>query len=164
VGIVHTMSTRVAGTAELQTPPRGPRGVLPAALALVLFALLTTLVASRSGPSLPSVQATPLSVHELAFRDRADGAVIVTFPGALPARSVVLAPGTHNFIRGVMRGLARDRKARGVGSSEVFRLIQRNDGRLELEDPATGRLISLESFGPTNRAEFHALINPAPGT
>lgn len=164
MGLVHAMSARLARTAEIKTPHRGPRGALPAALALVLFALMATLIASRSGPSRQYAQGTPLFVHELAFRDRADGAVVVTYPGAQPERSIVLAPGTHNFIRGVMRGLARDRKARGIGSSAAFRLIQQSDGRLELEDPATGRLVSLESFGPTNRAEFHALIHPASGT
>ena len=156
------MSKSTPHTAVLAPARRGPRGALPAAIALVLFVLLATLIASRTEPTLRSVQDSPLSTHQLVFHDRSDGAVVVTFPGAQLERRIVLAPGTHNFIRGVMRGLARDRRARGVGAEAVFQLTQWRDGRLELADPATGRRIPLESFGPTNLAEFRALIHPSP--
>ena len=156
------MSQSPPHTGVLEPAHRGPRGALPAALGLVLFVLLATLIASRTSPTTRSVQAPPLSTHQLVFHDRPDGAVVVTFPGAQLERPIVLAPGTHNFIRGVMRGLARDRRARGVGSEAVFQLRQWRDGRLELADPTTGRRIPLESFGPTNVAEFRALIQPSP--
>jgi len=32
--------------------------------------------------------------------------------------------------------------------------VARTDGRITLMDPATGQRIDLESFGPTNTAEF----------
>lgn len=156
MGFVHPVSTHSAHSAH--TPK-----ALPAALALVVFAVVATWLASLADGPDTTVTVQPLSTHAVAFQDRSDGAVVVTFPDAAPARDpVVLAAGTHNFIRGVMRGLARERKARDIGPTTAFRLIQWADGRLELEDPATRRRIPLESFGPTNLAEFRALIKATP--
>ncbi len=39
-----------------------------------------------------------------------------------------------------------------------FRLSAWSDGRLTLEDPATGRAVDLEAFGPTNEATFVRLL------
>ena len=66
----------------------------------------------------------------------------------------VLAPGTNGFVRGVMRGLARDRKLLGVGHDDAFKLVRWADGRLSLEDPTTGRNIALEPFGADNSRVF----------
>jgi putative photosynthetic complex assembly protein len=70
----------------------------------------------------------------------------------------VLAPGTNGFIRGVLRGLARDRRSRGISQEPAFRLAQWPDGRLSLEDLATGKRIELGSFGATNRAAFAQIL------
>ena len=43
--------------------------------------------------------------------------------------------------------------------SSRFGLIGRADGRLTLEDPATGRRVDLESFGPTNAAVFAQILD-----
>ena len=72
-----------------------------------------------------------------------------------------VAPGTNGFLRGTMRGLARERKRQGIGPELPFRLIGRADGRLTLEDPGTGRRVDLESFGPTNAAVFAQLMASA---
>ena len=78
---------------------------------------------------------------------------------------VVLSPGDlkdkRGFVRGVMRGLARDRISRHIGEAPPFRLSQARDGELWLQDTATGRLIDLESFGVTNRAAFLDLLHSA---
>ena len=66
--------------------------------------------------------------------------------------------GANGFLRGTLRGLARERKRQGVGAEQPFRLIGRADGRLTLEDPATGRRVDLESFGPTNAAVFAQML------
>ena len=39
-----------------------------------------------------------------------------------------------------------------------FRLTRWSDGRLSLDDPATGRRIELDAFGPTNTAVFAHLM------
>ena len=70
----------------------------------------------------------------------------------------MLPPGTNGFIRGVLRGLARDRKLQRIGTEPPFRLTRWVDGRLSLDDPATGRRIELGAFGPTNAAAFAGLL------
>ena len=69
----------------------------------------------------------------------------------------VVAPGTNGFLRGVLRGLARERKLERSAIEPPFRLTRWADGRLSLEDPATGRRIDdLEAFGPTNDGGLRA--------
>jgi len=89
---------------------------------------------------------------------RADGALVIddTVRGSVAA---VLPHGTNNgFIRGVLRGMARDRLLRGVGRTEPFRLTLFADGALTLFDPSTARNIELGSFGPTNKQSFADLL------
>jgi putative photosynthetic complex assembly protein len=75
----------------------------------------------------------------------------------------ILAPGTNGFVRGVLRGLARERKLGGMGEGPPFRLIRWDDGRLSLRDLATGRQIELVSFGPTQLETFTKLLRSAGG-
>lgn len=93
---------------------------------------------------------------DLRFEDR-DGAVVVL--AADTGREVaVLAPGTNGFIRGVLRGLARERRMTGTGREPPFQLVRRTDGHLTLVDPTTGREIGLDAFGPTNVEAFAKLL------
>ena len=70
----------------------------------------------------------------------------------------VLAPGTNGFVRGVLRGLVRERRADRVGPQPPFRLTRWADGRLSLDDPSTGRHVDLEVFGPTNSGAFAQIL------
>jgi putative photosynthetic complex assembly protein len=69
-----------------------------------------------------------------------------------------VSPGTNGFLRGTMRGLARERKREGVSPELPFLMIGRSDGKLTLEDPGTGRRVDVGSFGPTNAAVFAAIM------
>ena len=62
------------------------------------------------------------------------------------------------FIRGVMRGLARERRMHGHGAQAPFRLTRYVDDQLSLVDMATGRIIELNGFGHTNVAAFNRLL------
>jgi putative photosynthetic complex assembly protein len=141
-----------------------PRGALIAAAALVGFSLVSTtavrIVRLNAPAPAPVVDPSPALSADLLFSDRADGAIVVQKGGG---RTLVatLAPGTNGFVRGVMRGLARDRISRHIGEAPPFRLSQARDGRLSLLDTATGRLIDLESFGVSNRAVFLDLLHSA---
>jgi putative photosynthetic complex assembly protein len=73
-----------------------------------------------------------------------------------------LEPGQENFIRGVLRSFARERRSLGVGHQEPFRLARHADGRLTIEDTSTGRLIDLRAFGPTNSGAFARLLSAEP--
>jgi len=135
-----------------------PRAALLAAAALLTLALVSAAATRIAGDYVmerpPGVAAAN---SDLRFADRNDGAVVVT---RVPDGSTiaVLEPGTNGFVRGVLRGLARERRFRGVGAEEPFRLTRWADGRLSLKDPATGRNIELRAFGPTNEAAFARLL------
>ena len=137
-----------------------PRGALRSVLLLLAFALVATAIGRLAGPpAVGEIQAAPQQSRQFTFADRGDGAVLVT--DMEDGRVFVLEHGTHNFIRGVMRGLNRERRRRSLDAAAPFRLTRWDQGQLSLEDPATGRRIELAAFGPTNLQEFAALL-PAP--
>lgn len=142
---------------------RIPRGVLLGAAALIGFALVSTTAARVSGTGtaeVPAAAGPPAASLDLRFEDRADGGVTVRDAGSGEIVDV-LSPGTNGFVRGVMRALARERRAHEIGPSPAFRLSSFEDGRLSLEDPTTGRRIELTAFGPTNRDAFARLLDGA---
>jgi putative photosynthetic complex assembly protein len=144
-----------------------PRGAVASAAVLVCTALaLTGLV--RLGvlnrEAVPdtvrvAMHVAPSVTRTLTFADRGDGAVVVRDVATGENVRVLLdgVPG-NGFIRGVMRGMARDRRARGVGMAPPFDLTLWRNGTLSLTDKTTGRAIELGSFGPDNRAAFAALL------
>jgi putative photosynthetic complex assembly protein len=137
---------------------RFPRPALIGAATLVGVALLSSSVARVTGIGTTQMpDAAVVESRELLFEDRADGAVAVHDAGDGEVVAV-LAPGTNGFVRGAMRGLARERKRQEVGVTPPFRLIRWSDGRLSLQDPTTGREIYLEAFGPTNADSFAQLL------
>ena len=139
-----------------------PRGALLGAAALVALTLVLAATARVSGVGLTRMpEADPVVVRELRFGDRADGAVVIS---DWRTREVitVLPPGTNGFTRGVMRGMARERRSMDIDSAPPFRLTRWSDGRLSLEDPSTGRRIELDAFGPTNTAAFANLLGAPP--
>jgi putative photosynthetic complex assembly protein len=143
-----------------------PRAALIAVATLLCATLLLIAVARRAtlDPAGNAPQAADvIQVHAeaaLNFADRADGAVIVS--DAADGKVVaVLQPGTHGFVRGVLRGLARDRRMQGIGARQPFVLTQWGDGRLTLRDSATGRTIDLRAFGTAQTAAFAAILNAA---
>ncbi len=99
-----------------------------------------------------------VEARSLRFTDRADGALVIDDTGR-GTTAAVLPHGVNNgFIRGVLRGMARDRKLRDVGPAAPFVLTLYADDALTLSDPATGRAVELGSFGPTNRQSFADLL------
>ena len=135
-----------------------PRGALLGAAALVGFALLSATTARLTGVGTTQMPAAVAAEsRELRFEDRADGSVAV-YEAPDDELVDVLAPGTNGFVRGALRGLARERKRQDLGPQPPFRLTLWVDGRLSLEDPSTGRQIDLEASGPTNREAFARLL------
>lgn len=141
-------------TADRRFPP----GVLIGASVLIAFSMLATGLARLSGVLTNYVPAAAaVESRELRFEDRADGAVLVSEAGS--GRIVdVLAPGTNGFVRGVLRGFARERRREDLGTAPPFLLTRWSDGRLSIEDAATHVRIELIAFGPTNVAAFARLL------
>lgn len=133
-----------------------PRGPLLALGGLVLAVLAAVSAVRLSGMPISTPDAPAAVTRQLRFEDRPDGSIVVI--DAVQGRVVQTITGQAGFIRGTLRGLARQRKLEGIGPERPFELIGRADGRLTLIDPATNRRVDLESFGPTNSAEFARLL------
>jgi len=138
------------------------------ALLLIGASLVFTILAV-AGARVFGLQSSYVSVAEavverqLFFEDRTDGSIAVIDAGTGDTIERV-APGTNGFLRGVLRGLASERKRQGLGPEVPFVLRARQDGRLTLDDTTTRRQIDIKSFGPTNAAVFERLLiqrNPA---
>jgi putative photosynthetic complex assembly protein len=145
-----------------QTHPisRAPRLPLAAIGVLLLSAVLGTAAVRWSGASpVQRADAATLRTVNLHVEDRDDGAIVVRDADSGVVRGTV-APGTQGFLRSTLRGLVRERRRQGLGPQQPFQLLGRADGRLTLLDPATGRRIDLESFGPTHAAVFAQFITP----
>ena len=153
----------------LRRPPTGtpapdsfPRWFLLGAAALVLFSLASVGLVRLTGNGPDQRRAAEPSAAErpLRFEDRPDGSIAVVDgrTGAL----VASVQGEQGFLRGALRALSRERRARGLGPEQPFQLIARPDGRLTLVDPVTDQRIDLESFGPANAGKFASLLAPAP--
>ena len=130
-----------------------------AAIGVLLVAVLLAVGASRwLAAAAETDDASPVVAERLLrFEDRADGGIDV-IDARLGSRIDTVAPGSNGFLRSAMRGLVRERKRQGIGDDLPFRLVGHADGRLTLEDPATGRLVDIGSFGPANSAVFVQLM------
>ena len=73
-----------------------------------------------------------------------------------------LGTGKTTLVRGVLRGMARERRSMGIGAGPPCRLERSANGLLTLVDPAVGRRISLDPFGPTNAGAFARLLHDSP--
>jgi putative photosynthetic complex assembly protein len=123
-----------------------------AGLVVITFAAVAIVRLTGIGADAPPLAET-VAVRELRFEDRPAGGVAV-YDARDGALVEVLAPGGDGFVRGAMRSMARERRSHGIGAEPAFRLSAHADGRLTLEDLATGRRIDLAAFGPTNAGAF----------
>ncbi len=143
-----------------------PKGILLGAAAMI-GVTLAFVTAVRTGvvegpETAPAVRirehVATVASRQFGFTDRADGALVAT-DIATGRMAMTVAPGSNSgFIRGVLRGLARERKLHEVGHEPPFAVTQWANGDLTLTDTATGRIIELGSFGPDNRASWAKLL------
>jgi putative photosynthetic complex assembly protein len=124
---------------------------------VIIIVLLLVFINSRDLSAVREPDASPVKVLQLRFEDRPDGSIAVI--DYKSGKQIDAVQGEAGFVRGTLRGLAQERKRRGLDSGPPFELIYRADGRLTLSDTATGRLVDLESFGPTNASTFFKLLN-----
>jgi putative photosynthetic complex assembly protein len=128
-------------------------------IGMAVLVLLTVLLAGTArmwgGPGRPA-DGPALISRELRFADMPDGGVEVT--DGRGGRVAILEPGTNAFVRGALRALTRDRRRDELGPHTPFRLTAWQDGRLTLDDPATGHRVDLRAFGQTNAEAFGRLL------
>lgn len=144
---------RQAARHPLQRPQR-----LLAGAGLLIGALLLLALPGHRAPVDPAQAGIrPVAQRDLRIADRADGAILVA--DARSGRVLEEVPaGGEGFLRGAMRGLARERLRAGAGPEAPFRLSAWPDGRLTLEDSATGQIMELHAFGRGNAEAFLKLL------
>ena len=125
-------------------------------LAFGVFAAFIAWVITQSQQIARYPDAPAKMIKQLRFEDRPDGAIAVVDYQTKQQVDVII--GEAGFVRGALRTLAQERKRREIGSEPPFELIARQDGRLTLSDPSTGRMIDLESFGVINSQHFARLL------
>ncbi len=125
-------------------------------LALGVFAAFIAWVITQSQQITRYPDAPAKMIKQLRFEDRPDGSIAVVDYQSKQQVDVII--GEAGFVRGALRTLAQERKRREIGSEPPFELIARQDGRLTLADPSTGRMIDLESFGIINSQHFARLL------
>jgi putative photosynthetic complex assembly protein len=146
----------IANRAELDQ--KVPIPFLVAAGGLIVLTLMLILGARLTGygeAMLPDTDA--VATRDLRFEDRATGAIAIY---AEPQGTLIaeVPPGAGGFLRGTLRALVRERRQHGIGDAAPFRLMRAADGRLTLQDTATGRRIYLGAFGPANEGVFASLL------
>jgi putative photosynthetic complex assembly protein len=149
--------------AVLKTPPPAerrpdtfPRWVLLCAGGILAFTLISVGLVRITGNGPDQKPAPGAAERPLRFEDRPDGSIAVI--DGISGVQVHSVQGEQGFLRGALRALARERKARGIGAEAPFQLIARTDGGLTLFDPVTSQRVDLESFGPTNAGSFVPLL------
>jgi putative photosynthetic complex assembly protein len=128
---------------------------------VLLLAGVAALRLAGWNPATPPGRPWPSA--SLRFADTADGGVAVTDP--VTGAGVAVLHGEQGFLRGVLRGLARERRQHGIPAERPYVLSLHRDGRLLIRDEATGQHIDLASFGPDNAAVFRRWLpsSPLPG-
>jgi putative photosynthetic complex assembly protein len=121
-------------------------------LALTAFARLTGMGVLR----MP--MAETVEYRDLTFKERGDGGVIVRYSGSGDLLDSLDLGKGGGFIQTVLSAMMMDRARTGTGPEAPYRLSRHSDGRLILQDPATGRRQTLDSFGSVNRDVFARLL------
>lgn len=162
-------SIPMARTLPMTTPPRAdnfPRWFLVSAGLLIGISLTSVALVriTGNGPDQRRAAEAPQAERALRFEDRPNGDIAVI--DGISGRLVTTIHGEQGFVRGALRALARERKARGLGAEHPFELAVRPDGSLSLIDPVTQQRIDLHSFGPSHAGSFAALLDTphAPST
>jgi len=134
------------------------RSPMIAAAALLVIALgVVGLVRLEGRPDPMTVEGPAVATRDLRFEDRDDGGITVR-DARTGAEVADLAPGTNGFVRATLRGLVRERRRDELGPAAPFRVTRWAEGRLTLEDTATGRVVDLLAFGQTQVETFQTLL------
>ncbi len=135
-----------------------PRPLVLSLAALIGLSLTAALGSSVTGLGTSQVpSATAVESRDLQFLDRTEGGIAIR-DAASGEVIALLEPGTNGFIRGVMRGFARERRSHGVNREPPFTVTRWSDGRLSITDKETGRQVELDAFGPDNARAFARLL------
>ncbi len=140
-----------------------PRSVL-IGFGLLLAGVVTAVAIFRFSGMEPLAQVPEpdniVDQRQLRFIDGGGGTVEVfeVNAGANDLLVHVIESGDGGFVRGVLRSMARARRAQGIDDEHPFVVIQLASGTVLLEDPATEQRIDLQAFGPASIEAFKTLL------
>ena len=146
-----------------------PKWLLGCVGLLLLFALAITGLARNTEVGTTRLEiGVPLESYVWRFEDGEKGTIRVSDANTGDVVDIVM-PGHDGFIRVVLRSMAFERNQSGVGAGDKgidkpFRVMRFADGQSAIEDTATGRIVTLRSFGWSNAAAFEALMTKAANT
>lgn len=153
-------SSHASASAPQTAPDHFPQWVLYFAAGILAFSLISVGLVRITGNGPDQKAAAPTVQRSLVFQDQKGGGVRVE--DGVTGETLTVLHGEQGFVRGALRALSRERYSRGIGSELPFDVIARVDGRVTLFDPSTGQRVDLESFGPTNVAEFSRFLAMQP--
>lgn len=144
--------------AHVSTHGMLPPSLLKAIGAMVLVSIVAAGLGRHAGiGTLTAPAPEAVRTASVRFEDRADGGIgVFAMPGNRPIK--VLPAGTNGFLRGVMRGFARERRLSNLGPEAPFTLSLDSQRRVSLTDSATGRRAELTAFGQANAEVFVRLV------
>ena len=135
-----------------------PKPVLYAAGLLILIMISIATFSKQTGIGRTEVIFAEIIEHrDLFFEDLANGDIHVMDAND-NSTITTLHTGEGAFIRGVMRGLVRERRSYQSGPEIPFELCKHADGRYSINDPVTKRRIDLNPFGESNIEMFSKLL------
>lgn len=136
-----------------------PRGVLIAAALLITFSIGVAATARLTGTG--ATRAVPTEVvaeRMVRLALQKDGSVRAS--DATTGQEIAHLPQNEfGFVGVVLSGIRRERMRANVTDNEPLRLTRHVDGRLRIEDPMTGQIVSLDAFGHGNQAAFAPLLD-----
>ncbi len=135
-----------------------PMGLIYACIALALGALVLVSYAQYADvPNVGQPAAAPVVAEKMIRLEGArDGSVVVTDMAS--GRTASFAANESGFISVITRGLDRKRMIARVEGNPAVRLVEYENGRLAIDDPASGWHAELAYFGATNRDAFAQLL------
>ena len=132
---------------------------LPAAkvcIFLLVMLVIVVFVVKRDGVVEMDLKKDSIVISkELHFYDTADGMILIK---DTQGNKVSLVGEEGSFMRAVLRTMAKERIAQGVGPEKPFKLTAFEHGSITLHDPVTGRNIDVSSFGENNAKVFLSLL------
>ena len=137
-----------------------PRAALIGAAFLIVGSIALAASARSARLAHPEPEVAPIASIDLRFEDRSDGTIAVLDANTERPLTTVAA-GSNGFVRGVLRGMFRQRKIDSLGRAARFTLAREQNNRLTLTDPENHRRIELDAFGPTNTEAFAKIFADA---
>jgi putative photosynthetic complex assembly protein len=134
-----------------------PKGLLVAMCLFALSGVAIASYASLTGGARAGVPAAAEPLRERSLILEGNSAQSVTVRAADGTLLIDLPHG--GFVTVVQNGVATARHRRGLDMSLPVRLVEYANGRLVLEDPATGESYELYAFGSDNKAAFERLLD-----